>query len=332
MIQSGGGLQGVEEESFAKYIRDFHCRYYFELRPIFGARPNIQPWFTNEGQGRDPDEDDLEDNSDDESLFSVHDSNANSQDNTYRDDGTRKKPKVVIDVDADVIEKNIRHQPTSSMKDTTRLNLDVLDDTYDNDSVFGSNNTSKNNSSNISSLSDDLQEVPTTHNKVASTISVSTSTSASRFRRKKVDATKSLSPAIARKMQRSLLTSHQKQINNKKKKAKITGLTDKEEEEKSFLRETRESKMIFEQQVHHHNIRHQEKMDVREERKILMEQERLKMEMEERESKREQAKIQIEMEKTKLTMIKMEMYEKRLQMKRNNPEITDEVLNSLFPM
>jgi glucan-binding YG repeat protein len=160
-----------------------------------------------------------------------------------------KKTKVVFDVDADVIENNICHQATSSMKDTTHLNLDVLDDSNDNDSVFDSNNASKNNSSNISSLSDNLPEVSTKQNKVASTISVPTSTSASRFRRKKVDATKSISPAIARKMQRSLLTSHQKQINNKKKKAKITGLTDKEEE-KSFLRETRESKMMFEQQVH----------------------------------------------------------------------------------
>jgi hypothetical protein len=151
-------------------------------------------------------------------------------------------------------------------------------------------------------------------------------------RKKNTKSSPGISPAVARRMQRSLLTSHQKQINQKKKKAKITGLTDKEEEHKEFLRQTRESKMMFEKEVHDHNKRREEMNDIREQRKVEIEQERLLMDKEERKERREQAKIQHELEKTKLMMVKMDMYQKRIQMKKDNPEIDDEVLNNLFPL
>lgn len=329
MIQSGGGLQGSDVDSFAKYIRKYHCKYYYELRPIFGNRPNVQPWFTNEGQGREPDEDEDE-NRDDESLFSCND-DENYVNDSARDQDNVDDDVVVLDVDTGEVVPNKSAFSTLGCKVNTRLNLSELDDS-DEDIFSTGNKVQKSSNANVSSLSEDnVSRVSGSTNNVTSAVSVASTQSNSRFKRKKY-GNKSISPASARRMQRSLLTSHQRQINQRKKKAKITGLTDKEEEEKEFLKETRESKMRFEQEVHFHNKKVEEKNDLREERKVLIEQEKLRMAKEEREEKKEQAKIQTEMEKTKLLMIKMEMYEKRMKMKRDNPEIDDEFLDKNFPL
>jgi hypothetical protein len=132
MMQSGGGLETAHDiDSFANYIRKFVCKYYFELKPVFGDRPNIQPWYTNEGQGVDPDGDsDAFDNRDDESLFSDTEYH-NTNDDSVRDGNTNLNRSVVIDVDTGEVvnERNITQASTT--QDSSRINLSILDDSDD---------------------------------------------------------------------------------------------------------------------------------------------------------------------------------------------------------
>jgi hypothetical protein len=71
MNSSGTGLTGTDKSTYQEYMVDNVCKYYFDLLPVLGNRPNIQPHFTNEGEPseevNDSGDDDLEDDS--ESLF-----------------------------------------------------------------------------------------------------------------------------------------------------------------------------------------------------------------------------------------------------------------------
>jgi hypothetical protein len=48
MNTSGMGLTGTDKSTYQEHIVDNVCKYYFDLLPVLGDRPNIYPHYTNE--------------------------------------------------------------------------------------------------------------------------------------------------------------------------------------------------------------------------------------------------------------------------------------------
>jgi hypothetical protein len=53
---SGNGLEGIEYADFHDRVLKETCRFYDDLHPILGDRPNVTPWITNEDSDFDKDE------------------------------------------------------------------------------------------------------------------------------------------------------------------------------------------------------------------------------------------------------------------------------------
>ena len=51
MNNTGNGLgkHSLEFTTFQEFIVKNVCKYYFQLDPVLRDRPNVYPWFTNEG-------------------------------------------------------------------------------------------------------------------------------------------------------------------------------------------------------------------------------------------------------------------------------------------
>jgi hypothetical protein len=76
MNGTGAGITGVKDTiNFQKYIVKYVCKYYFELKPVFGDRQYVKPWFTNEDKWNDENNESTVNNnigsSDEESVFSI---------------------------------------------------------------------------------------------------------------------------------------------------------------------------------------------------------------------------------------------------------------------
>jgi hypothetical protein len=67
--ETGAGLHGTEYVNFQDYIVKHVCRYYYELEPVLGDRPNVTPWYTNEDSDEDESKSDKNDNGNNESNF-----------------------------------------------------------------------------------------------------------------------------------------------------------------------------------------------------------------------------------------------------------------------
>ncbi len=48
MRNTGGGLHGIAHSNYQDWVIDKVCKYYLDLLPVLGSRPNVQPAFTNE--------------------------------------------------------------------------------------------------------------------------------------------------------------------------------------------------------------------------------------------------------------------------------------------
>lgn len=68
-----------------------------------------------------------------------------------------------------------------------------------------------------------------------------------------------------------------------------------------------------------------------EEKKLNLEERRFNMETDTIRIKNENLKVQNNVERTKLVLLKLEMFKEREVIKKNNPNITDDYLNSHFP-
>ena len=97
-----------------------------------------------------------------------------------------------------------------------------------------------------------------------------------------------------------------------------------EQEEREQLIETRNKKMSFESK------RHMD-MKILEEKKIQMERERLDMDKDTIRLKHENLQLQNNSERSKLVLLRLEMFKQRQEIKRGDPEITEDYLNNLFP-
>jgi hypothetical protein len=61
---SGNGLEGIEESDFHSKVLKETCRFYDDLKPILGDRPNVTAWATNEDEEEDDEVECLDDESD----------------------------------------------------------------------------------------------------------------------------------------------------------------------------------------------------------------------------------------------------------------------------
>ena len=113
-------------------------------------------------------------------------------------------------------------------------------------------------------------------------------------------------------------------VSKKKGRNDYSTLIGMDEDSKDLLVESRNKKMMFE------NKRHEE-MKIFEEKRIKLEEKRLKLEECTTRIKNESILLQNNLERSKIVLLKLEMFEKREEIKRNNPNIMDDYLNNLFP-
>jgi fido (protein-threonine AMPylation protein) len=66
-------------------------------------------------------------------------------------------------------------------------------------------------------------------------------------------------------------------------------------------------------------------------KKISIDEKRLTMEEEERDLKREHIKSQTTLEKNKALLVRMEIFKMRQALKKSDPSLTDEFLDTQFP-
>jgi hypothetical protein len=134
-----------------------------------------------------------------------------------------------------------------------------------------------------------------------------------------------ITPIEAKQIQKGLLKSHKRQIHEKKKKDKLSGLTDEEVNDKNFLTECRKSKLLFEKERH---------SDIKkiEATKISIQKERLTMEKESKMLVNSQIMAQTKLDNQKAMLVKLEMYKEHLALKNSNPDISDKFLDKHFPI
>jgi superfamily II DNA helicase RecQ len=139
------------------------------------------------------------------------------------------------------------------------------------------------------------------------------------------DSSTKMSPYKASLVRKSMLRENKKQIHGKTKKLKNTSVTSSDSEERDYMMDCRKKRLELE-----------EKRDLRmgmiEEKKINLEMQRMIMDQTSTELKFESIRLHNMQEKKKLMLINMEVYEKRLKMKRDNPELSEDVLDEMFPM
>jgi hypothetical protein len=96
--ETGGGLEGEAYNNYHEKIKHTVCRFYDELQPVLGDRPNVNAWFTNECtsyKGEEKDKVDTSLMSDEESFMSTVEK--------YNDNITNYKE--VIDLNSDEFAK-----------------------------------------------------------------------------------------------------------------------------------------------------------------------------------------------------------------------------------
>jgi hypothetical protein len=216
----------------------------------------------------------------------------------------------------------------------------VLDDDDDDVIMFENNNdvstnpyatssySSMNKKSNFdfSELTDDTRkESSSSGSEISCTKNNITSISTRVHNSSSSDCSAKLSPYKANLLRKSMLRDNKKQIHGKTKKLKNEHEVVHVPDERDYMMKCREKRLELE-----------EKRDLRmekiEEKKIKLEMERLMMDKTSTELKFESIRLHNMQEKKKLMLINMEVYEKRLKMKKEHPDLTDEFLSEMFPM
>jgi hypothetical protein len=141
-----------------------------------------------------------------------------------------------------------------------------------------------------------------------------TTTSVSGSTRKRSSNT--ISPSDAKKKHKSLLRQGKKQIGSTKSKSKIAALLEAEQQDRNFMMQSRKDKLVFETKKHDE----------------LKQIEKQKLGIEERRFRLDEKRLlaQSEIDQQKLLLVQMEVFEKREQMKKNNPHITESEINRRF--
>jgi hypothetical protein len=320
MNGTGAGITGREDTiNFQKYIVKFVCKYYFELKPVFGDRPNVRPFFTNEDDYNETGNNENSNqngntSSDEESLFDVdnnelrYDGNYNVQSNSVSKGSTtvgRVQNSREIDVGTS-IDPTIDAHIQSTLVDC------------DSSSV-GNVTTGTGMNSCSTSLSHSASQCTSRSN------SSRNGTNTNSSNKRKQSGNGGLSPQMARKIQKNLLKSHHRQINDKKKTPKLQTMMEQEEDDRKFLRESRISKMKFEEdQMKERNIR--------EDQKIRIEHERLRLEKAQSDLNERKIESETQLNNQRMMMVRLEIFKERQALKKSDPSLSDDYLDTLFPI
>ena len=307
---SGNGLKGIQYTSFHEYIVRNVCKYYYELDPILKNRPNVRPWATNE-------DDDLH-------LNSVMLSSDDESDDDLIDLERQSIQKK--DSDIEIVEGPKSRLNRESLSPIRKSNQS-MNDKFDSEMMVSPQTSSTNLCSpNISILSNDNHSYNlSSPNETDRNTSSSSCTSQSRRNKSQVSPKRrSFTPSEAKKEQKKLKTRNKKNIRKKKASGPANKFLLVDDEDRDMIIETREKKMIFEKEKH-------QDMKVWEEKKITIEVERLGMEKDTMKLKYDTMKTQNSLEKSRIVLLRLEMYKERELIKKNNPDVTDEYLDKMFP-
>jgi hypothetical protein len=124
-----------------------------------------------------------------------------------------------------------------------------------------------------------------------------------------------ISPSEAKKKHKMLLRQGKKLIGSNKSKSKVAALLEAEQGDRNFMMQSQKDKIVFETKKHN-------KLKAIETKKLGIE-ERFKLD-------EQQMLAHSEIDKQKLLLVRMEVFEKKEQMKRNNPHINKSEINRRF--
>ena len=319
--RTGNGITDpLKYSTFQEYIVNNVCKHYYILDPVFKDRPNVRPWATNEDIDID-----IEDTSNKEYdplqstefLTSDDESNESSVQSTPRN-------KDVLDSDVEIIDnpKIKRHQyhsPTVSRSSSHNSSINE----YDNMSSSSKSSVYTHNTSNISNITDDTNLLPKAR-KVVSKKEPRKAKAVTPTRKKTTKTKKKYTPSQAKNMEKDMKKKTKASIASKQSNSKYMSITTIDQEDRDFLIESRDSTIRFE------TLKHNDMKEL-EERKIRIENERLLMERDTMKLRHEQMLVQNSLERSKLALLKLEIFKARQEIKKLNPDVTDDYLNNHFP-
>jgi hypothetical protein len=322
MVGTGAGLESWEMPDFHTHIRDNVCRYYFELLPVLKDRPNVLPWFTNgkDNLQREDSSDDCNESIDDdnESIVEVEE-----LENEVEYTGTKRNNVAVSS------NQSLYHNDSS--KNEPPISSTISFRTY-------------NNSPNVSSVSNDVNtQSQVSYNHKASSKSSDTTSYASTSNNNK----NKISPVRAKSIQKNMFKDKKRQISSSNnKKSKTSNWHTSQKDHHDFLIESRDSKMSFEVEKYRYLQKvDNKKMELEEtkiklcaeesnykQEQIKLERDRLNLDKELIEKKKAQIQIQTDLQRADLMLKNVELYKARLDLKKKDPTITEEMLNTLLPL
>jgi hypothetical protein len=365
---TGAGLDGSAYSTFHEMVKSTICRYYDELQPVLGDRPNVNAWYTNESDDKkikwskeekssdSSEESFMTSNEDDKEIAELLNSNKNESSEEMiveiidppRYVGTKRSalkecPQKQSDLStSDSSDDSLFNTRRPSSKAASRnisasSKADSESDkmrssTNSDSSLFTSRKSpSKVASRHVNTYNRDFEEKNMEINTLKDAISVVSNGSPKK--KKKTDSDKRLiSPIEAKDIQRKLMMRHKKQIHEKNKKNKLMGFVKNEIEEKDFLMKSRETKSFFEKERHVDMKRfHDTKISI-DERRCEIDERRYKMEVDNSELNKERIKAQTKLDEQKRMLVKLEMFKLRQSLKKEDPNVTDEYLDEHFPL
>jgi hypothetical protein len=321
--KTGAGIHDFTQfRSFHDSVLKKHCRWYHELYAVFHDRPNVNAAYTNE------EEDDsssllLED---DESL--VSDSNSRNSDievvdcfNTSNSNSNNMLTSDNSTSDSFNFSSNLeRHSTTQGKKHDLPLTNATVVVNKQNDSTSATKEVH----------TAELNKEPEVQVVPMSPTPVTPKTCESPTKKAK------LTPSQAQHIQKGLISNKKKQVRGKGRKGTGVFWNTKEEEEREVLMECRRTKMKLDQQRHEDikMIESKKLLQINkiEEKKITLDEQRLQLESKSIELKMKRESVLYSQERKNLMLLNMKIFKERQEMKLNDPSLTDEKLDKLFPM
>lgn len=317
--RTGNGITDpLKYSTFQEYIVNNVCKYYYVLDPVLKDRPNVSPWATNEDMY-------IAKSSDDEynPLNSVEFLSSDEEGSKDSSIDYLTKNNIESDSDIEILEKPIMRS-SSSHSPILRSGLKGRHDEYSSTMSLSSHNTiSTHNTSNISNITEDSNISKT--GKKSKKPQATKANSVTPTRKMKPKSKAKYTPSQAKNMEKELRKKSRKSIAHKQHKGnKLLNITAIDDEDREFLIETRDKNINFEK------MKHNDMKEI-EERKIKIEKERLDMERDTMKLKHEQLLVQNTLERSKLALLRLEIFKARLEIKKANPDVTDDYLNIHCP-
>jgi hypothetical protein len=102
-------------------------------------------------------------------------------------------------------------------------------------------------------------------------------------------------------------------------------MIEQEEDDRNFLRESRISKMKFEENQ-------MKERNMREDQKITIERERLRLEKAQSDLNERKIESETQLNNQRMMMVRLEIFKERQALKKSDPSLSDEYLDTLFPI